>query len=121
MIPRVVGDTLGVMKIDRNTLSVAGLHRQSDDRYWRAQTPVQRLRTMQLDREVAYGRPCSSQRLQRVLEIEPRRQQPHRIAAAFWNVRHCRIMRSSLRICLSLAHLRPAELPRQTDEGKREG
>ena len=62
------------MKVDRNTLEIADLHRQSDDRYWQAQTPVQRLRAMQLNREVAFGRIRSSQRLQRILEVAERRQ-----------------------------------------------
>ena len=44
------------MKIDRNTLEIEDLHRQSDDRYWHAKTPVQRLRAVQLNREGAFGR-----------------------------------------------------------------
>ena len=62
------------MKVDRNTLKIADLHRQSDDRYWQARTPVQRLRAVQLNREVAFGRIRSSQRLQRILEVAERRQ-----------------------------------------------
>lgn len=58
------------MKIDRNTLEISDLRRQSDDRYWHAQTPIQRLRAVQLNRELAYGRTRSSQRFQRVLELE---------------------------------------------------
>ena len=58
------------MKIDRNTLEISVLHRQSDARYGQAQTPVQRLRAVQLNRELAYGRTRSFQRFHRVLELE---------------------------------------------------
>ena len=61
------------MKVDRTRLQILDLHRQSDDRFWRAQAPVERLRAVQVNREVAHGRPRLSQRLQRVLEIAEQR------------------------------------------------
>jgi len=65
-----------VMKVDRETLQVERLHGDADasDRaYWSARSPLERLRAVQSDRQVAYGRASASRRLQRVLEVAERR------------------------------------------------
>jgi len=65
-----------MMKVDRETLQVEDLHgdaEASDRAYWRACTPLERLRAVQIDRQVAYGRASTSRRLQRVLEVAERR------------------------------------------------
>ena len=64
------------MKVDRKTLQVEDMHADaeaSDRTYWRARTPQERLRAVQIDRQVAYGRANTSRGLQRVLEIAERR------------------------------------------------
>jgi hypothetical protein len=63
------------MKLDRTQLVIEELHGRaeiSDRAYWVAKTPLERLRALQIDRQVAYGRTSASRRLQRVLEVSYR-------------------------------------------------
>ncbi len=63
------------MKLDRTKLEVEELHggsESSDLGFWHAMTPIERLRAVQVNRLVAYGRASTSQRLQRVLEVAER-------------------------------------------------
>lgn len=63
----------GDMKLDRTKLSTVPLKNDADIRYWAGRTPLERLRAIQLHRQIAYGRASTSRRLQRVLEIAERR------------------------------------------------
>lgn len=56
------------MKVNRTIVAVVDLHSSTDDRYWRMQTPMARLRAVEINRQAAYGH-AYSKRLQRVLEI----------------------------------------------------
>ena len=63
------------MKVDRTKFMVVNIHgggESSDRVYWQDKTPDERLRAVQTDRLVAYGRASTSQRLQRVLEVAQR-------------------------------------------------
>lgn len=60
------------MKMDRTQLSVVDLKDSSDTEYWKKQTHSERLRAIQIDRQVAYGRSNTSRRLQRILEVADR-------------------------------------------------
>jgi hypothetical protein len=62
------------MKLDRAKLSIMDLHAKSPDKgYWRRRTAIERLRAVQMDRQVAYGRANTTRRLQRILEVAERR------------------------------------------------
>jgi len=60
------------MRIDRTELSVVDLKHSSDIEYWNKQSPLERLRAIQIDRQVAYGRSNTTRRLQRILEVAER-------------------------------------------------
>lgn len=63
------------MKVNRKQLSVESLHgdhEQADKLYWHGRTPMERLRAVQINRQVAYGQTNIAERLQRVLEIAER-------------------------------------------------
>jgi hypothetical protein len=63
------------MKLDRTQLMIEELHgraESSDQAYWKDRTPLDRLRAVQIDRQVAYGRASTSRRLQRILEVADR-------------------------------------------------
>ncbi len=63
------------MKLDRTQLVIEDLHGRaelSDRTYWENRTPMERLRAVQIDRQVAYGRASASRRLQRILEVVDR-------------------------------------------------
>ena len=58
------------IKLDRNAFSVASLTDETDEKeYWLAKTPHERLRAMELMRQIIYGYRPSTLRLQRVLTI----------------------------------------------------
>ena len=64
---------MNAMKINRMQLSVVNLRdEQGDTLYWHGRTPAERLRAVQINRRVAYGRANIAKRLQRVLEIAER-------------------------------------------------
>jgi hypothetical protein len=57
-------------KVDRTVLVVAALGEGSDERaYWRERSPEERLRAVELMRQVIYGYDPSAARLQRVLAV----------------------------------------------------
>lgn len=60
--------------IDRDAFSVISVREQQADEigYWRDKTPVERLRAVELTRQILYGRDTTTARLQRVLEIAER-------------------------------------------------
>ena len=60
------------MNVDRTRLTVVDLRDTSDRAFWRVRTPFERLRAVQINRQVAYGRTSTSERLQRILEVAER-------------------------------------------------
>ena len=63
------------MKLDRTQLVIEDLHggaELSDIKYWENSPPLERLRAVQIDRQVAYGHTSASRRLQRILEVADR-------------------------------------------------
>jgi hypothetical protein len=65
-----MADELDDYRVDRSVFTVASLTDASDERaYWHAQTPAERLRALELMRQVMYGVDSSTGRLQRVLEV----------------------------------------------------
>jgi hypothetical protein len=66
-------ETRNVLKIDRMSFEVASLHETSKDkRYWLSQSPYERLRTVEILRQINYGYHQSTSRLQRIVEIAER-------------------------------------------------
>lgn len=66
---------LQIMRLDRTRLVIENLHQgaeDSDKQYWKRSSPLERLRAVQIDRQVAYGHANASRRLQRILEIADR-------------------------------------------------
>ena len=58
-------------KVDRTAFEVASLFDDDAEKeYWLAQTPYERLRAVELMRQIIYGYRQSTARLQRLLEIE---------------------------------------------------
>lgn len=58
------------LKMDKTALTVASLSDPSDEKvYWLAQSPYERLRAVEILRQLNYGYHQSTDRLQRVLEI----------------------------------------------------
>jgi len=56
--------------VDRSVVVVSDLHADAGERaYWLGKTPAERLRALELMRQVIYGYDPSSARLQRVLSI----------------------------------------------------
>jgi len=56
--------------LDRNAFRVDSLSAESDEKaYWKSQSPIERLRAMELMRQIIYGYDPATTRLQRVLEI----------------------------------------------------
>jgi hypothetical protein len=65
--------TTDLLKIDRNTLTVASQHDRSEDKtYWLSQSPYRRLQAVEILRKINYGDRQSTGRLQRILEIAQR-------------------------------------------------
>jgi hypothetical protein len=58
-----------MMKLDRKAFSVSKLHEASDDAYWHARSPAERLRAVQLNRMIAYGEAAACGRVKRVISI----------------------------------------------------
>jgi hypothetical protein len=60
------------LKVDRTAFTVASLEDASDDKlYWLSRTPHERLRHVQILRQINYGHRATA-RLQRVLEFAQR-------------------------------------------------
>jgi hypothetical protein len=56
--------------MDKTIFSVATLADESDEKaYWRDQSPVARLRALELMRQVMYGYDPTTTRLQRILAV----------------------------------------------------
>jgi hypothetical protein len=61
-------------KLDKTTFSVASLTDESGEKeYWLSKNPYERLRALELMRQIAYGYDPSTERLQRVLEVVERK------------------------------------------------
>ena len=57
-------------KMDKRAFSVASLSDEPDDKaYWLSKSPCERLRAVELMRQVIYGYDPTSARLQRVFEV----------------------------------------------------
>jgi hypothetical protein len=66
-------DVLHQARLDKTVFSVASLTDESDEKqYWLAKSPYERLRALELMRQIAYGYDPSTERLQRVFEIAER-------------------------------------------------
>jgi hypothetical protein len=67
--------TLAFARIDKTALSAGSLREPSDEKsYWLSKSPEERLRAVELMRQIVYGYDPSTTRLQRVLEIAQRPQ-----------------------------------------------
>jgi len=64
----------GGIKLNRGAWSVCSLHNSSDDAYWRSRTPAERIRAVQINREIASGESVANGRLQRVFDVVERKQ-----------------------------------------------
>jgi hypothetical protein len=65
---------LHLAKLDNTAFSVASLTDESDEkRYWLTKSPYERLRALELMRQIIYGYDPSTERLQRVLEVVERK------------------------------------------------
>ncbi len=63
-------DSVASVKIDKTAFSTASLLEPSDENaYWHSRTPYERLKALELMRQIVYGYDPSATRLQRVLEI----------------------------------------------------
>jgi len=60
------------LRVDRSVLSVAGLH-DADDRYWLSRSIDERLEAIEIQRQIVYGYGPVAPRIERVLEVVPRR------------------------------------------------
>ena len=60
-------------KLDKTAFSVASLADASDEKqYWLTKSPYERLRALELMRQIIYGYDPSTERLQRFLEVAER-------------------------------------------------
>ncbi len=66
--PRHAWYTVG-MKLDRTALTVTLLQADTDPIEWRSKPPSERVRAVQINRQVAYGYARATGRLQRVLTV----------------------------------------------------
>lgn len=66
-------DELNSVQLDKTAFEVISLFDESDDkRYWHKKSPSERLRALELMRQIIYGYDPTSIRLQRVLEVTQR-------------------------------------------------
>jgi hypothetical protein len=64
-------NTVDSLKLDKTVLAVAPLTSPSGDKaYWHAKSPYERLQTVEVLRQLNYGRHQSTARLQRALGVE---------------------------------------------------
>jgi len=60
-------------KLDKTAFSVASLTDESDEKqFWLSKSPYERLRALELMRQIAYGYDPSTERLQRFFEVAER-------------------------------------------------
>ena len=57
------------IRLNRNVITISTLKDNSDDEYWHAKSPLERLQGLQINRQVAFGESNASGRLQRILEV----------------------------------------------------
>ncbi len=57
------------LKIDKMAFSVSSLHESDEKSYWLAQQPNERLKALEIMRQIVYGYDPLTTRLQRVLTI----------------------------------------------------
>ncbi len=63
-------EAFSTTRMDKTIFSVASLNDESDEKaYWRDQLPVDRLRALELMRQVMYGYDPTTTRLQRILTV----------------------------------------------------
>jgi hypothetical protein len=66
-------DVLHQARLDKTAFSVASLTDESDEKgYWLSKSPYERLRALELMRQIIYGYDPSTERLQKVFEIAER-------------------------------------------------
>ena len=64
---------LHLAKLDKTAFAVASLTDESDEKqYWLTKSPYERLRALELMRQIIYGYDPSTERLQRVFEVVER-------------------------------------------------
>ena len=63
-------NAIETFKIDKSVISVTSFSEESDEKaYWHAKTPHERLKAVELMRQIHYGYDPATTRLQRVLEV----------------------------------------------------
>ena len=63
-------DPLHSIRFDKTAFTVASIFDPSDEKqYWLSKTPVERLQTIELMRQIIYGYNPATTRLQRVFEV----------------------------------------------------
>ncbi len=63
-------NAIETFKMDKSVISVASLSEESDEKaYWHAKTPQERLKAVELMRQINYGYDPNTTRLQRVLKV----------------------------------------------------
>jgi len=66
-------DAFRFAKLDKTAFSVASLTDESDEKqYWLTKSPYERLRALELMRQIIYGYDPSTERLQRFFEVAER-------------------------------------------------
>jgi hypothetical protein len=56
--------------MDRSALEIASIdERESEQQYWRAKSPQERMQALELMRQIIYGYDPATTRLQRVFEV----------------------------------------------------
>jgi len=66
-------DAIHQVKLDKTAFSVASLTDESDEKqYWLTKSPYERLRALELMRQIIYGYDPSTERLQRFFEVAQR-------------------------------------------------
>jgi len=66
-------DAIHLAKLDKSAFSLASLTDESDEKqYWLTKNPYERLRALELMRQIIYGYDPSTERLQRFLEVAER-------------------------------------------------
>lgn len=63
-------NAIETLKMDKSVLSVRSLSEESDEKaYWHAKTPHERLKAVELMRQIHYGYDPATTRIQRVLTV----------------------------------------------------
>lgn len=59
-------------RVDRTALTVVNLDNNDDDHYWWAKKPLERLKAIEINRQIVYGYYSTPPGFQRILEITRR-------------------------------------------------